>query len=113
MQDRTRGVRTQPHTHVRLPRRGAGFGSPTGEGPCRICPVGSYSPGESTEDCLPCPFGKTSQQGATDASECRPITQQCPAAGQIAPPDAVSEAECRCLPGHGGERACVCVCACV
>lgn len=28
-----------------------GFGSPTGEAPCRMCPTASYSPGGSMEDC--------------------------------------------------------------
>jgi len=79
-----------------------GFGSPTGEGICRLCPAASYSPGGTMEDCKPCPFGKTTRPGARSADECEPVPQACPV-GQIALPGAVSPSQCVCLPGHGGE----------
>jgi hypothetical protein len=79
-----------------------GFGSPTGEGICRLCPTASYSPGGTMEDCKPCPFGFTSRPGARGVEECVPIPQSCPV-GQVALIGAVSSEQCVCLPGHGGE----------
>lgn len=38
------------HTHVLLLLQ-AGYGSTTGEGVCRLCPVGTFAIGGSMEDC--------------------------------------------------------------
>jgi hypothetical protein len=65
--------------------------------------VGTYSEGGTFEDCKPCPFGTTSDFGATGKDECRPVAQTCPV-GQIARPGAVSSVECGCIPGYGGKR---------
>lgn len=64
--------------------------------------VGTFSEGGSFEDCKPCPFGYTSEFGATSREECHPVAQTCPV-GQIAPPGAVSREQCGCIPGFGGE----------
>lgn len=78
-----------------------GFGSPTGEGTCRLCPTATYSFGGSMEDCKPCPFGTTSMPGAKHIKDCEPIPQECPV-GQVALLGAVAASQCVCLPGHGG-----------
>lgn len=54
------------------------------------------------DDCEPCGFGYTSPAGAESKEQCTRLPHKCPA-GQIAPPDAVSEAECACRPGWGGK----------
>lgn len=48
-------------------------------------------------------FGTTSKPGARSADECSSnrIEQPCPV-GQVAPPDAVSAAQCGCMAGFGG-----------
>jgi hypothetical protein len=53
------------------------------------------------EDCKPCAFGHTSSAGAVSQYDCVPTIRSCPP-GQGAPPDAVSEDQCGCLPGYGG-----------
>ena len=78
----------------------AGFGAVAGSGICRRCPAGTLSRGGSMDDCQPCGFGHTSEEGA---DSCRPLPQPCPM-GQWAPLDAVSEEECQCYKGFGGER---------
>ena len=80
----------------------AGYGSKNGDGPCHLCPVGTYSEGASLEDCKPCPFGTTSDVATTTRELCKPVAQKCPV-GQIAPPDAFSIEQCGCMPGYGGE----------
>lgn len=80
----------------------AGHGSTSGS-TCRLCPIGSFAEGGTMDDCQPCSFGYTSRAGADSQRECVPEAQACPV-GQIAPPDAVSEELCGCLPGYGGER---------
>lgn len=92
----------EPGSTVRECKCKPGFGSPTGEGICRLCPAASYSPGGTMEDCKPCPFGKTTRPGARSVDECEPVPQACPV-GQIALPGAVSPSQCVCLPGHGGK----------
>lgn len=77
-----------------------GYGM-TDKGLCRICPAGTFSEGNSKEDCKPCPFGHTSAPGACSRQECVPASQPCPV-GQVAPYGAVSSDQCVCLPGHGG-----------
>jgi len=79
-----------------------GYGSPTGEGPCHVCPVGTYSEGRTLEECKICPFSTTSVAGATSKADCLPVAQKCPV-GQVAPPHAFSPDQCGCLPGYGGE----------
>jgi hypothetical protein len=54
------------------------------------------------EDCKPCAFGSTSSAGATSDAQCVEAAQACPV-GQIPVVDAVSGAQCGCLPGYGGE----------
>jgi hypothetical protein len=54
------------------------------------------------EDCKPCRFGRTSSAGATSEAQCVEAAQACPV-GQIPVGDAVSGAQCGCLPGYGGE----------
>lgn len=78
-----------------------GYGSRSGEGPCHVCGVGTYSQGGSLEDCKACPFGYTSAPGATSGEDCKPVAQTCPV-GQTAPSNAVSQEQCGCLPGFGG-----------
>lgn len=80
----------------------AGYGSPTGEGTCRVCPAGTFSPGGTMEDCKACPFGKTSKPGSSSAAGCVSATQACPV-GQVPTQNAVSQHQCGCLPGYGGE----------
>jgi hypothetical protein len=53
-----------------------GFGY-TGNG-CEICAPSTYAPGNDREKCLPCGFGFSSADGATDKAECFPINS-CPA----------------------------------
>jgi len=79
-----------------------GYGSRTGSSPCHLCPAKTFSNGRNLEDCKPCPFGFTSEAGAESEKDCRPVAHACPI-GQYAPPDAVSEQECRCYSGFGGE----------
>jgi hypothetical protein len=82
-----------------------GHGSSTGAAPCRTCPVGTYAEGGTLEECKPCPFGYTSMAGAASLADCVPAARRCPP-GQVATPDAVSDAQCACLPGYGaGETA--------
>lgn len=54
------------------------------------------------EDCKMCPFGKTSKSGSSSASDCVAATQACPV-GQVPTHNAVSQHQCGCLPGYGGE----------
>ena len=62
--------------------------------------MGTFSPGDSREQCNPCPFGTTSAPGSSSNASCVPTLTACPV-GQIAPPNAVSVSECSCLPGFG------------
>lgn len=80
-----------------------GFGSSTGTAPCHLCPAGTYSDGGSLEDCKPCPFAQTSAPGACGVNECKPVIHPCPI-GQFAPMGAVSQDQCSCYPGFGGEQ---------
>ena len=77
-----------------------GHGAEAGSDNCRPCPAGTFSPGGSMQVCVSCGFGHTSEEGA---DSCRPLPQSCPV-GQWAPYDAVSEKECQCYKGFGGER---------
>jgi hypothetical protein len=54
-----------------------GFGY-TGNACCEICPPGTYAQGNNLGKCLPCGFGFSSADGATDKSQCFPINS-CPA----------------------------------
>lgn len=81
----------------------SGYGSSTGSAPCQLCPSGSYSEGGDLEACRPCPFGFKSAPGACGLHECVRTPQACPI-GQWAPNDAVSQDQCACYPGFGGEE---------
>lgn len=54
------------------------------------------------EACQDCWFGYTSSRGTTSMTECVKTRLACPE-NQIAPPDAVSAAQCVCRPGYGGK----------
>jgi hypothetical protein len=55
-------------------------GGKTPSDPCTICPVGTWSPGGTTERCMPCGFGLTSPEGSVDARDCIEAAV-CPAGG--------------------------------
>jgi len=76
-----------------------------GSGTCRLCPAGTFAPGGSLDECTPCGFGLTSAEGSEHSSDCHAVAQICPI-GQWVGQQAVSEKECRCYKGFGGEFGC-------
>jgi hypothetical protein len=59
-----------------------GFGSRTGQGKCRRCPINTWSAGGSMEECAPCPFGTSSRPGSISESQCYAF-EACPAGTEV------------------------------
>ena len=81
-----------------------GHGSSTGTPPCDLCPAGTFSVGNTMDDCTPCPADHTSFPGADSKDDCVALSVTCPD-GQTALPGAKSPEDCGCKPGYGGEVA--------
>jgi hypothetical protein len=78
-------------------------GGETPHSACHICPAGSWSPGGTTQPCIPCGFGYSSTEGATAGAACIPVNS-CPAGTdyrQHDPEKAFTQADCVCKPGYG------------
>jgi hypothetical protein len=59
-----------------------GFGSLTGQGSCKLCPINTWSAGGSMEECRPCPFGTSSRPGSTSESQCYSV-DSCPPGSEV------------------------------
>lgn len=70
--------------------------------PCRLCPAGFWSPGNSTEPCVRCGFSFTSLPGSTEEAACYAINA-CPIGTEVHKllAQAESLADCVCKPGFG------------
>jgi hypothetical protein len=77
-------------------------GGETAKDACHICPAGTWSPGNSTEPCIPCGFGHSSPAGSASQDACY-ATNACPTGTEVHRMlgDGDSLASCVCKPGFG------------
>lgn len=78
-------------------------GGATPKDACKVCPVGTWSPGGSTQPCISCGFGYSSPEGSKSQQQCVPVNA-CPAGTEYrdgAVDRAFSISDCVCRPGFG------------